>query len=144
MKLRALVGLVILPFAAYPLFAASLVALDSVAGERLFTHYASYERGLLLDTLMADYMASLPLMAGVSLALAGIAFAAHRTLTPRAAGIALAGIGAVVAGVVASLLTGSVFSAMHVALVIIAAVYCLIMNALVQRVARPSTTQVRA
>jgi hypothetical protein len=144
MMLRGLVSLLMLAFAAYPLFAASLVAIDSLAGERLFSFYAAYERRLLVETFVADYIASLPLMLVITLAIAGVAFALQRVLARRTANIAVMAGGVIAAFATATLVTGTTFSGVHLVLVIDIVAYCAVMNFLVPRFAPTSTSRARA
>jgi hypothetical protein len=142
--LRALLSLGILSCAAYPFFAASLVAIDSLVGERLFSFYVAYERRLLVETFVADYIASLPLMLVITLALAGGALALHRVLGRRNANIALVAIGVIAAFAAATMLTGTGFSGVHLALAIDTMAYCVLMSFLVHRFATTSPSRARA
>jgi hypothetical protein len=53
--------LAVAALALWPAVFVTLVALDTVRGERLFLYQLAYEQRLLIDTFIADYLAALPL-----------------------------------------------------------------------------------
>ena len=116
MILKGLLTLLVAPLTGYPLFAFALAVADTGMGERLVLFDATYERRLLLETFMADYVASLPWMLALAAALLAAAFLTRRWLGDRS-GIAVTLLGGGGAGLLAArAITGGLFGVTHLAL----------------------------
>ncbi len=134
--MSALVGLLVTPLLGYPLVAAALVGADSLAGERLFLFQVAHERRLLLNTFIADYLASLPSAYLVTAALVALAFVVRHRLDRRAASIALTVGGALTGLVTATSVTGAWFGVTHVVLLAAGTAYAIPLGFCVRRLLR--------
>ncbi len=118
------------PFFGYPVYLGVLVSVDTLVGERLFEYHARFEQRLLLDTFLADYVASLPLAFALMAVLTVLALIVRRRSGAGAAAAALLLGGAAVGAASAFLLTGRVVGGAALTLCLAGACYGALLAAL--------------
>lgn len=119
---RRILALLLVPLAAFPILATSLLVADFLAGERLLSLYLRHEQRLLWDTFWADYTASLPVMYGLIGTLVVVLLATGRVSGFGSKAYHAVAVFLVVGWGIAVYLTGSAMGAGHLAIGVTAAV----------------------
>ncbi len=125
---RAVIGLLVAPLLGFPLFTAALVTVDSLLGEGLFLHQATYEQRAIAEGLLADFVRALPTSYVAAALLVGLG-----TLVVRRRGLdalrpVLVGAGAALGLTLGSALAGSPLLPESLALALVGAVFGLVLS----------------
>ena len=125
---KAVAGFLVVPLLGFPLFAGTLVLVDTLLGEGLFLYQLTYEQRALAEGFVGDFLRALPLSYVAAVLLNAMALVAARWRGGEAARPVMVGAGAALGLTLGSVLSGSPAHAESLLLAVTGAVFAWLLS----------------